>query len=195
MLQPKLRVSLHDGSDIIVPTFVSLPLANHLAQLFIDAAKRVRPGFVLEPTDLDPLAEILRLASGLPLGILLAAGWVDVLPVREIAAEIAKNLDFLQTELGDVPDRHRSLRAAFDTSWAHLGPEERKSFLALSVLRRRRLDTRRDLDRPMSSVAPSPAEQRPRWFRATVASAREERVRSENVCPPLHHLEVEVDFE
>lgn len=105
------------------------------AQLFIDAAKRVRPGFVLEPTDLDPLAEILRLTSGLPLGILLAAAWVDVLPVREIAAEIAKNLDFLQTELGDVPDRHRSLRAAFDTSWAHLGPEERKSFLALSAFR------------------------------------------------------------
>jgi predicted ATPase len=105
------------------------------AQLFIDAAKRVRPGFVLDPEDLDPLAEILRLTGGLPLGILLAAAWVDMLPVSEIAAEIAKNLDFLETDLGDVPDRHRSLRAAFDTSWAYLGPEERKSFLALSVFR------------------------------------------------------------
>jgi predicted ATPase len=105
------------------------------AQLFIDAAKRVRPGFVLDPEDLDPLAEILRLTGGLPLGILLAAAWVDMLPVREIAAEIAKNLDFLETDMGDVPDRHRSLRAAFDTSWAYLGPEERKSFLALSVFR------------------------------------------------------------
>jgi predicted ATPase len=97
--------------------------------------KRVRPEFVLESTDLDSLAEILRLTSGLPLAILLAAAWVDMLPVREIAAEIAKNLDFLDTELGDFPDRHRSLRAAFDTSWALLGPEERKSFLALSVFR------------------------------------------------------------
>jgi predicted ATPase len=105
------------------------------AQLFIDAAKRVRPGFVLDPEDLDPLAEILRLTGGLPLGILLAAAWVDMLPVSEIAAEIAKNLDFLETDMGDVPDRHRSLRAAFDTSWAYLGPEERKSFLALSVFR------------------------------------------------------------
>ncbi len=104
-------------------------------QLFIDAARRVRPGFVLEPGDLDPLAKILRLTGGLPLGILLAAAWADMLPVSEIAAEIAKNLDFLQTEVSDVPDRHRSLRAAFDYSWALLSPEERSTFLALSVFR------------------------------------------------------------
>ncbi len=90
---------------------------------------------MLEPEDLDPLAEILRLTGGLPLGILLAAAWVDMLPVREIADEIAKNLDFLETEMVDVPDRHRSLRAVFDYSWALLSPEERKTFLALSVFR------------------------------------------------------------
>ena len=104
-------------------------------QLFIDAARRVRPGFVLEPGDLDPLATILRLTGGLPLGILLAAAWVDMLPVSEIAAEIARNLDFLETEISDVPDRHRSLRAVFDYSWALLSPEERHTFLALSVFR------------------------------------------------------------
>jgi predicted ATPase/class 3 adenylate cyclase len=104
-------------------------------QLFIDTAKRVRPGFELKPEDLDPLAKILHLTDGLPLGILLAAAWVDMLPLSEIAAEIAKNLDFLETEMGDVPDRHRSLRAVFDYSWALLSPEERTTFLALSVFR------------------------------------------------------------
>jgi len=44
-------------------------------QLFLDAARRVRPGFVLEPGDLGPLETILRLTGGLPLGILLAAAW------------------------------------------------------------------------------------------------------------------------
>ncbi len=104
-------------------------------QLFIDAARRVRPGFVLEPGDLGPLATILRLTGGLPLGILLAAAWVDMLPVSEIAAEIARNLDFLETETSDVPSRHRSLRAVFDYSWALLSPEERHTFLALSIFR------------------------------------------------------------
>jgi predicted ATPase/class 3 adenylate cyclase len=103
--------------------------------LFIDAAKRVRPRFVLEPEDLVPVGEILRLIGGLPLGILLAAAWVDMLPVSEIAAEIAKSLDFLETEMGDVPDRHRSLRAVFDYSCARLSHEERQTFLALSAFR------------------------------------------------------------
>jgi predicted ATPase/class 3 adenylate cyclase len=104
-------------------------------RLFIDAAKRVRRGFVLEPEDLHPVAEILRLIGGLPLGILLAAAWVDMLALSEIAAEIAKNLDFLETETGDAPDRHRSLRAVFDYSYALLSHDERQTFLALSAFR------------------------------------------------------------
>src|SRR2546429_1620861 len=55
-------------------------------QLFIDAARRVRPGFVLAPGDLDPLAKILRLTGGLPLRVLLAAAWVGKLAVGEVAA-------------------------------------------------------------------------------------------------------------
>jgi predicted ATPase/class 3 adenylate cyclase len=103
--------------------------------LFIDAAKRAHSGFALQRQDLDSLSTILRLTGGLPLGILLAAAWVDMLPVSEIASEIAKSLDFLDTELGDVPDRHRSLRAVFEYSWALLGSEERNTFLALSTFR------------------------------------------------------------
>lgn len=105
------------------------------AQLFLEAAARANPGFALQPEDLDALAEILRLTGGMPLGILLAAAWVDMLPIGEIAAEIAKSLDFLETEMGDVPDRQRSIRAVFDYSWALLSPEERTTFTALSVFR------------------------------------------------------------
>jgi predicted ATPase/class 3 adenylate cyclase len=104
-------------------------------QLFLDAANRANPAFSLEEADLEPLAEILRLTGGLPLGILLAAAWVDMLPVVEIAAEVAKSLDFLETEMGDVPDRHRSIRAVFDYSWALLSEAEREMFAALSVFK------------------------------------------------------------
>jgi predicted ATPase len=71
----------------------------------------------------------------MPLGILLAAAWVDTLRVDEIANEIEKSLDFLETETGDTPDRHRSMRAVFDYSWSLLGEEERRIFAALSVFR------------------------------------------------------------
>jgi predicted ATPase/class 3 adenylate cyclase len=105
------------------------------AQLFVEAAKRSNPGFVLRAADLDPLAEILRLTGGMPLGILLAAAWVDMLSTGQIAAEIARSLDFLETEMGDIPARQRSIRAVFDSSWGLLDPQERATFSALSVFR------------------------------------------------------------
>jgi class 3 adenylate cyclase len=104
-------------------------------QLFLDAARRARPDFSVAAGDLDALATILRLTGGVPLGILLAAAWVDMLPAAEIADEIGKSLDFLETENADVPDRHRSVRAVFDHSWRLLSEDERKIFTALSVFR------------------------------------------------------------
>jgi len=104
-------------------------------RLFLDAAKRADPSFALDSDNLDSLAKILTLTGGMPLAILLAAAWVDVLPIDEIASEIAKSLDFLETQMGDVPDRHRSVRAVFDYSWDLLSPTERDVFAALSVFR------------------------------------------------------------
>ena len=104
-------------------------------RLFIDAATRSDPSFELRADDLDPLAQILQLTDGLPLGILLSAAWVDMLPLGEIAAEIGKSVDFLETEMGDLPERQRSIRAVFDYSWALLTPEDRNTFMALSVFR------------------------------------------------------------
>ena len=110
-------------------------LATSGVSLFVDAAKRVKPGFVLEDEDLDPLAEILRLTGGMPLGILLAAAWVDMLSATEIAAEISKNLDFLETEAVDAPEQQRSVRAVFDYSWKLLNESEREAFSSLAVFR------------------------------------------------------------
>ncbi|HEX6385814.1 MAG TPA: tetratricopeptide repeat protein, partial [Anaerolineae bacterium] len=49
--------------------------------------------------------------------------------------EIAQSLDFLETELRDVPERQRSMRAVFDASWKRLTPEEQQVLAALSVFR------------------------------------------------------------
>jgi predicted ATPase/class 3 adenylate cyclase len=105
------------------------------ARLFIEAAKRSNPSFVLKTDDLDALAEILQLVDGMPLGILLAAAWVDMLDIGEIAAEIRKSFDFLETDMRDVPARQRSIRAVFDYSWRLLSPQEQDTFAALSMFR------------------------------------------------------------
>jgi predicted ATPase len=104
-------------------------------RLFIDAAKRADASFSLQLDDLDPLAQILDLVDGMPLGILLAASWADTVRVDEIATEIGRSMDFLETETRDMPDRHRSMRAVFDYSWTMLNEGERRMFAALSVFR------------------------------------------------------------
>jgi hypothetical protein len=71
----------------------------------------------------------------MPLGIELAGAWVDVLSVAEIDIEISRSLDFLESESGGISDRHRSIRAVFEYSWAMLSSEERTMFAALSIFR------------------------------------------------------------
>lgn len=104
-------------------------------RLFAQSAARVRPGFRLRPDNVADVARICRQVQGLPLGIELAAAWLEALSLPEIAAEIEHNLDILATEQRGVPDRQRSIRAVFDTSWALLSDRERAILPMLSVFR------------------------------------------------------------
>jgi diguanylate cyclase (GGDEF)-like protein len=71
--------------------------------------------------------------DGLPLGLELAAASTRFYPCRIIAQELTQNLDVLHTTMMDIPERHRSLRAAFDHSWSLLSELEKDAFRRLSV--------------------------------------------------------------
>ncbi len=102
-------------------------------KLFLQSARRLLPGFELIPGERPCVARICRLVQGTPLGIELAAGWLRSLSCQEIANEIEASLDFLESGLRDIPDRHRSLRAVFDYSWTLLPEAERRTLMRLSV--------------------------------------------------------------
>lgn len=104
-------------------------------ELFVRRARRVDDAFELTPQDAPAVAQICRLVGGLPLGIELAAVWVNQLSCQEIAAAIAANLDFLTTARQDVSARQQSLRAAFDHSWRLLSAPEQSAFARLAVFR------------------------------------------------------------
>jgi serine/threonine protein kinase/predicted ATPase/tetratricopeptide (TPR) repeat protein len=109
-------------------------------RLFMQSARRAHPSFELQADDLRYVACICRLVQGMPLAILLAAAWVEVISLAEIAAEIMGHmsglgLDFLETEMRDLPERHRSIRAVFDSSWTRLTEVERGTLARLSVFR------------------------------------------------------------
>jgi predicted ATPase len=102
-------------------------------KLFVAGAQRVRPDFALSENNLADVVRVCRLMEGMPLGILLAAAWVSALSPTEIAAEVGRSLDFLETDWRDVPARQRSMRAVFDHSWALLSERERAILAGLSV--------------------------------------------------------------
>jgi predicted ATPase/DNA-binding SARP family transcriptional activator len=102
------------------------------AQLFTQNARRIAPGFSLAE-NADAVSRICQLVQGMPLALELAASWLRVMTCSQIADEIAQNLDILQSSLRNVAERHRSIRATFDASWALLTEVERKLLSQLSV--------------------------------------------------------------
>jgi predicted ATPase len=102
-------------------------------QLFLTYARRAQPGYELGLKDHSAVAHICQLVGGMPLGVELAAAWVRILPIDEIAAELEGDLDLLETTMQDVPERQRSMRAAFDYSWNLLSAAEKDTFKKLSV--------------------------------------------------------------
>lgn len=104
-------------------------------ELFLQSARRVQPGFTVNAEEMVYLTRICRLVGGMPLGLELAASWVDMLSLDEIVLEIQKCLDFLETDLRNMPDRHRSIRAVFDSSWNLLNEREQQFFARLSIFR------------------------------------------------------------
>jgi predicted ATPase/transcriptional regulator with XRE-family HTH domain len=106
---------------------------NSVIQLFIQRARQTSQNFSLESEDVAAILRICKMVGGLPLAIELAASWVRMLSCREIAQELEKSLDFLETKKLDVPQRHRSIKTVFDHSWTLLTDEERDLLKKLSV--------------------------------------------------------------
>jgi predicted ATPase/DNA-binding XRE family transcriptional regulator len=87
------------------------------------------------PLDGATVAEICRLVEGLPLAVELAAGWAQFLTPAQIAAQLRAGLPPLPARMRNIPERHRSLQALFDQSWALLPEPRRAIFMRLAVLR------------------------------------------------------------
>ena len=111
------------------------PVMSYSAvQLFVQSAQRTRADFALDAGQ-DGVVRVCQLVQGMPLALELAAAWVGGLSPAEIAEEITRSLDFLQTRMRDVPERLRSVRAVFESAWARLTEPEQAVFRRLSVFR------------------------------------------------------------
>lgn len=90
--------------------------------LYIKTARRFDMNF---SPDAEDALTVCQLVAGSPLGIELAASLASVLSPADLLSELRLSLDVLDAGQGSLPERHHSVRAVFDSSWARLGAAER----------------------------------------------------------------------
>ncbi len=103
-------------------------------RLFLYHARRIQPDFSLE-AEREGILAICSLVEGMPLGLELASTWVRSLSCAEIAQEIQRGIDVLETTSRNIQPRHRSMRAVLNQSWKLLSVTQQAVFRRLSVFR------------------------------------------------------------
>ncbi|WP_261325739.1 BTAD domain-containing putative transcriptional regulator [Modestobacter marinus] len=110
------------------------PLRAASVTLFLDRARRVRPGPPIAPAELPTVAEIVHRLDGMPLAIELAAGRLSSFSPGDLRDRLDRSLDLLGGGSGPSGDaRHRTLRATVAWSYDLLAEDEQRLFRQLSV--------------------------------------------------------------
>ena len=102
-------------------------------RLFAERAAAALPGFAISPANAQPAAALCRALDGMPLAIELAAAWVRVLSVEQIAARLVDRFALLTSGDRTAPPRQRTLRATIDWSHELLTTREQLLLRRLSV--------------------------------------------------------------
>jgi predicted ATPase/uncharacterized protein HemY len=104
-------------------------------RLFVERARRSRPDFQLSSVNADDVAELCVRLDGLPLALELAAARIRLLSPRAIVDRLGRQLDLLKDDRTEIPQRHRTLRAAIEWSYDLLGEPEQRLFTCLGAFR------------------------------------------------------------
>ncbi|MEO6061539.1 MAG: BTAD domain-containing putative transcriptional regulator, partial [Thermoflexales bacterium] len=101
--------------------------------LFARISRRVMAGLDPDGPARADIDRVCGLVGNLPLGIALAAPLARLMSCAEIAVALEGGYGILASSARDAPERHASLEAAFNESWARLDPIERRALAALAV--------------------------------------------------------------
>jgi len=100
--------------------------------LFVARAQAAKRDFELTAENLADVVALCAALDALPLAIELAAARVKILSPGELLERFGRRLE-LPAAVEDAPERHRTLRAAIDSSYDLLDVSERQLFGRLSV--------------------------------------------------------------
>jgi predicted ATPase len=114
-----------------IPIEIEPLAASDAIALFVSAARRVRPSFAEAPE----IGELVRLLSCVPLAIVLAAARLAVMDVPALIERVKSTTDALAAKRRGEPERHASLRSAFESSIAGLDDVERRALSTFTLFR------------------------------------------------------------
>ncbi|WP_093717482.1 BTAD domain-containing putative transcriptional regulator [Actinacidiphila alni] len=134
---PSLTVLTTSRAPLDVPGEVVHPLApmsdEEAGELFTARAVMVAPAFRADDEERRRINSLCRRLDGLPLAVELAAAHVRLLSVREIEQRLDDRFALLAKGDRTAPERHRTLRAVLDWSYALLDDTERGVLAELAL--------------------------------------------------------------
>lgn len=98
-------------------------------------ARAAARGVVLKEQDRSLVDDVVAAVDGLPLALELAASRVGLLGLGGLLDRLREPLDVLRSNRMDLPERHRSIRAALELSYNALDPVERAFLAGVCVFR------------------------------------------------------------
>ncbi len=102
-------------------------------RIFLNRASAVGADFHLNTTILSDIIKLCAKLDGIPLAIELAAAWGSVLSPAQMLNHLSKLYEFPTSHNLDLPDRHRTLRSALESSFDLLLQPLQSFMLLLSL--------------------------------------------------------------
>jgi len=105
------------------------------AQLFLERSQTVGALWPPSPENLEAVSQIVSRLDGMPLAIELAAARTRVVSPIDLVGLLDQQLDLLNHAGDQIPERHRSIRAAISASYETLSPGQQLFFRRLGRFR------------------------------------------------------------
>ncbi len=136
VLVPPLPIPyIGEGSGAVSPEEAAAFARIPSVQLFVDRCQMIRPDFQLTVNNARSISAICAQLDGMPLALELAAGLSTAFSPAQMLHHLHRRLTHLTSRRRDLPERHRSLRAAIDYSFDSLDRRLQEFFVSLSVFR------------------------------------------------------------